>query len=380
MNKRQTELYNNLIELVDGEGTFFFGDHEYDGTTYRIFSYHIASYTEFLQPDALECRGHMFEMENDEPIRLASLPLHKFFNVNENPFTMDLDLSQPEFIIEKLDGSLISSFLHCNNELRLKSKGSLTSGQAIAAQQLIESDAYTEFWAGVNEFTHDNFTVIMEYTAPDNRIVLGYQEPKLTILAIRNNDTFEYVDWNFLNESPHCQWMQNNIAEDFSLKFSGKMDTFIEDVRDMLHIEGYIVGLSDGKRVKIKTEEYVALHRTKDSVNSPRRLYECVIQGGTDDLKALFVDDKLAVQMINDMEVLVQYEFNNVVNSINAFYNSNKDLSRKDYAIKGQSELTTSLFGLAMQRYTGKEIDYKVFMIKHYKEFGIKYDENNDTT
>ena len=374
MNQRQTELYNNLMKLVDGEGTFFFADHELDKTTYRIFSYHIASYSEFLQPDALECRGHMFEMENGVPTRLASLPMSKFFNFAENLLTMDLDLTNPEFIVEKLDGSLISSFIHSNGTLRLKSKGSLSSEQAMASMRLIESNGYVEFLAGVSELANDNLTVIMEYTAPDNRIVLGYSEPKLTVLGVRNNETFEYIPWNYLNESPYCQWMQNNIAEDFTLKYSSSMDTFIDDVRNMLHIEGFIVGLSSGQRIKIKTDEYVSLHRTKDSVNSPRRLYECVINGGSDDLKSMFADDGMAVQMINDMEVLVQREFNNVVKSVNTYFDNNKTLSRKDYAIKGQSELSKPLFGLAMQRYVGNEIDYKEFMVKHYKSFGIADD------
>lgn len=367
MNKRQTELYNNLMNLYEGEGTFFFTDQEMDGNDYRIFSYHIASYSEFLQPDALECRGHMFQMKDGEPIALVSVPLNKFFNINENPFTMDLDLSNPEFIIEKLDGSLISTYM-CNDKVRMKSKGSLHSVQAQAAQKLFDSEAYTEFRDMVTEYERYGFTVIMEYTAPDNRIVLGYSEPKLTVLAARSVKDLSYVSWDWLSS---MHQFRNNMAEDFTLKFSGRMDNFIDEVRDMLHIEGFILGLANGQRVKIKTDEYVSLHRTKDSVNSPRRLFECVIQGGSDDLKSLFADDGIAVGLINDMEALVQREFNNLIDEVNGFYDDNKDLERKEYAILGQQQLSRPLFGLAMQRYTGKEIDYKSFMIKNYKLYGI---------
>ena len=84
MNKRQDELYTNLITLCDGSDMFYFADHVKDDITYRIFNYRIASYTEFLLPDALECRGHTFRLKPDgEPDALVSWTLEKFFNINE---------------------------------------------------------------------------------------------------------------------------------------------------------------------------------------------------------------------------------------------------------------------------------------------------------
>lgn len=83
MNDRQQELYNNLLILCE-EDSFYFADHELDGIMYRIFNYRIASFTEFLLPDALECRGHMFRLDSDGYAdALVSMPLPKFFNINE---------------------------------------------------------------------------------------------------------------------------------------------------------------------------------------------------------------------------------------------------------------------------------------------------------
>ena len=42
------------------------------------------------------------------------------------------------------------------------------------------------------------FTVNFEWCAPHNRIVLGYQEPKLSVLNARHNRTGEYMDWGLL--------------------------------------------------------------------------------------------------------------------------------------------------------------------------------------
>ena len=85
MNDFAQKLYDDLMKLVSEseKKLFFFKDHEIDGSHYRVFSYHMASYTDFCKPSALECRGAMFQMEGDSPTALVSLPFPKFFNVHE---------------------------------------------------------------------------------------------------------------------------------------------------------------------------------------------------------------------------------------------------------------------------------------------------------
>ena len=89
MNTWQQKLYDDLMALVEESEAFYYKDFLAEGVIYRIFNYRLASYTEFLRPGALECRGHMFEVTDDSrearAIRLASLPVEKFFNLNENP-------------------------------------------------------------------------------------------------------------------------------------------------------------------------------------------------------------------------------------------------------------------------------------------------------
>ena len=84
-------LFDNLMNLCsDDNNTFFFVDTTSSmQSKFRIFSYYIASYSEWLKPDALECRGIMFELDdNNNPIRVAARPPKKFFNLFENPFLL----------------------------------------------------------------------------------------------------------------------------------------------------------------------------------------------------------------------------------------------------------------------------------------------------
>lgn len=65
-----------------------------------------------------------------------------------------------------------------------------------------------------------------------------------------------------------------------------------------------------------------------------------------------------------------------MVDVVERFYEANKHLDRKDYAILGQNELDRMYFGLAMNKYSGKEFSYKDFLKKKWKDLGLK--DNSD--
>lgn len=95
-------------------------------------------------------------------------------------------------------------------------------------------------------------------------------------------------------------------------------------------------------------------------------------------MRTLFHDDKLAIKMIEEMEVFVEGKYNHMVDVVERFYERNKHMERKEFAILGQEELERSHFGLAMMKYTGKEVDYKGFMKKNWKNYGLKDREENE--
>jgi len=337
------------VTLVDGNEAFFFNDWIVEDTIFRNFNYRLASYTDFLEPSALECRGHMFEIDKEgNPIRLASLCPEKFFNHMENPFTMDLDLSDVEEIQDKADGSLITTYTFHGN-LYLKTKGSLTSDQAVAANAWLSREENGAFRVELIKAEQLGCTVIMEWCAPDNRIVLPYPTAHLKVLAIRVRDTGEYVEF---------------------------IDVDCEHFPETLNRWTKIIQTDDpmknGQRVKKKGQWYLALHHTKDSITIPRRLFETVLEEASDDLRTLFHDDELAIQMIEDMEAFVEKKYNHMVDSVERFYERNKHMERKEFAILGQEELNRMYFGLAMQRYVGKDVDYKTFLKGKWKALGLK--------
>lgn len=365
-------LYDNLIDLCKPEDApFYYVDHALDGVQYRIFTYRLGQYTDFIKPHGRECRGHMFEVDAEGKMkRLAALPMPKFFNLNENPITMDLDLSVgADTILDKEDGSLISSFVHLHG-IRVKSKASLSSDQANAAWKYLQNNA--ALYNFVEVLTVNNYTVNMEFTSPEYRIVVPHQDEKLTVLNVRKMDTGVNMAHSALqtlmdhyNVGQHCV-KSYNVPD---------LKVFLDSVPLMnTGIEGYVVTLKGGETFKVKTNAYVSLHRMKDSIGSAKRLFEVVVNEAHDDAKAAFANDPFVINAIVEMEKKVAEIYTSLKVHPIAFHNANRALDRKSYAIKGQAELDRIYFGLAMSLYLGKEPDYKEWMLKHYKELGIKDD------
>ena len=420
-NPLQRSMYTALVNLCNADKSFYFSDRVLGDDTFRIFDYRMANYTQWLHPYALECRGTTFLINYaEEPLALVSWPFNKFFNLNEcptdtgvlqerlielgllneNPEEMralhdnfvlsfgieelrddnfphlsPIDWNETQYIMDKRDGSLISSmFIRSTGGIHLKSKGALTSDQANAANILIRTDKYAPLLKFVEHMALvEDVTVIMEYTAPDNRIVLPYAEAELFILGLRNNHTGDYERMEYWTN-------KHQYAEPFFVKNLLNAGTitnvseFVESINDMTGIEGFVI-MTDTGIVKIKTEWYCILHHIKDSINSPRRLFEACVFETVDDVRSQFHDDEVALAKIAAMEDMVQDAYFKMSETVNAFFETNKDLTQKDYAIKGQKELPKMYFSLAMPMFHGKEVDYRAYMAKHYKEFGVQDDE-----
>lgn len=210
------------------------------------------------------------------------------------------------------------------------------------------------------------YTVNLEWVSPNNRIVIGYLEPMLIVLNIRHRNCGSYVT---IEKDDYLYQFTKNEVDTKGLS----LVDFVNQIPDMLDdIEGFIVKMKTGLWVKIKTNKYLALHHCKDSVNNPRRLWEVIVNEGIDDVRVIFHEDALLIKQIDEMQEKVDGIYNSMVTLVETFYKENKHLDRKDFAIKGQAEVPKIYFSLVMNLYLEKPNDYKWFLIKHYKNFGIK--------
>lgn len=372
MNTNLATLFDDLMALCAVNEAFYFVDQiGPDGLSYRVFTYRLASYTDFQNRNAVECRGHTFRLDDDGQWRLASLPMQKFFNYGEHiGWGTEMNLSKIVTVMDKLDGSLISTVVGSDGIFFLKSKTSFRSQQATDATEWLAKTADGRFVEGIYFAVKDGYTVNFEWVSPDNQIVIGYAEPKLIVLNARHMETGEYMS----RENMVRYFLEGNIVKSFDLPADPHQ--FMLEAEKMNGIEGFIICFENGLWVKHKTEAYCVLHHLKDSINNARRLWEACVNETADDLRALFHEDPVSIAKIVDMEEKASKTYSHIHRVVHSFYADNKHLERKEYAIKGQAELTKEgLFSLAMNLYLGKDADIKAFMVKNYKKFGISDEE-----
>ncbi len=369
---KANKTYEELMSLVETDEAFFFKDFSYEDRVYRIFNYRLASWTAFQKPSAMNCRGIMYDVTTDDP-KLVSLPMEKFFNFEEG--CVDHYRCRMATKMVKMDGSLISTYLH-NGKLMLKSKGALFSDQAIMAMNFLNREENKKIKEQIRYFVDSGFTVNMEFTSEKNRVVVPYQQERLTILSIRDHSDFSNQYGSALIELFNNAGFVDlkKILVDYAYA-SGDIDQEIKNIRAEQHGEGYVLEFVRPDNtcylVKVKNDRYLSLHRAKDSVYTPKRLFECVLDEATDDLRSMFADDPYVLNLIGDMENRVQPVYNHIIKTVEDFFDANRHLERKDYAILAQKQ-APNLMGLLMNAYLNRPIDYKEFSKKNMVDlFGI---------
>lgn len=236
---------------------------------------HAASETSlpvFPNPYALECRGIKFDALTGS---ILARPFHKFFNLGEVPDGMDGRSITEAKVLEKLDGSMVYPLVHpVTNDVRLCTKAGITD-VSIMAETLCNVPVSV-----LRSIILEGYTPIFEFTSPYQRIVIRYGESSLTLLAVRNTITGEYVsDLSALSE---------RLSIPIITDYTGQLA--IETVKGWEDKEGIVLVWDDGHRLKIKADDYVFKHKAKDGIQHEKNRIEIVLGDKLDDFKSL-VDD-----------------------------------------------------------------------------------------
>ena len=338
------------------------------------FCYMVSAEGTFDTAAARECRGIVF---NTVAGVVVGRPLHKFFNVGERAETQvgALDWSKVVRVMDKRDGSMIHT-VSTEGGIRLKSKKTFSSDVAMAAEAWLASHAnYVEFVNAVGEM---NCTAIFEWTAPDARIVLFYPEAELKLLHIRNNETGEYwlsehlcsladhfgvkcVDEpkEFFDLVPTPPGVFTQGGPDFWPEFN--IARMLDAVNTREGIEGWVIQFEDGNMVKVKTKWYLERHRAMTFLRE-RDIAEAVLNESLDDLKSLLVAEGVNIDELLDIEESVLKEIRKIAHAVNTCYEANKDMTRKDFAMKLTGH---PYFGLLMKCYSGQQPDVKGYFEKN---------------
>ena len=316
-----------------------------------------------------ECRGIIFDAETGDILRR---PFHKFFNLNEREDTSieNVDFLFPHAVLDKLDGSMIAPFLVGDRMI-----WGTKMGETDVAQPVMEFVAANPKYDEFRYLIGSGFTPIFEWCSNKQRIVLDHPEDSLTLLAIREIQTGEYVSFEFLK----------SVAKVYGVPVVKQYDTikdinqFLERTRGQSNIEGYVIRFNTGHMIKVKTDWYVALHKIKEQLLFDRNLVELILDNRLDDILSYLSSDE------RDNLIRFQTELYQIISDqahvLMNITNDNLNMDRKTFALTVAPALDDMMRPVAFKTF-GNRIenvhDAEVFVIQAIRN-GLTSNTKYDT-
>ena len=264
---------SDVLPVIEGRDEFVVAVKE----GYTVINYNVMMADTFDCIIRRECRGIIFDTATGDILRR---PFHKFFNVNEREETQDhvVDLSRPHAILEKLDGSMIAPF-YVNGKMIWGTKMGATD-VAKPVEEFVE--AHPNYRQFAEYAIERGYTPIFEWCSRKQRIVLDYKEDQLILTAMRDMATGRYVAGSFLVISAE----NYNIPVVRQFEPQTDMKAFLEYVRDLEDLEGFVVRFDDGHMLKLKCHWYLQIHKAKEAILQDRNIVELILDEKLDDVKA----------------------------------------------------------------------------------------------
>ncbi len=230
-----------------------------------------------------ECRGLIFDTATGN---LISRPYHKFFNVGERDETSlnQINLNESHVVLEKLDGSMIRP-IPTKEGFRLATKAGITE-VAMNAEYFIADDLdYYDFIRGCIDA---KLTPIFEWCSRKNRIVVDYPEDQLILTGIRNTFSGTYLPYyNMVELAEHSGIPYvKAIAGDET-----DISKVVDHIRKWDDGEGVVIRFLSGHMVKIKADDYVLRHKSKEQINQEKNVLQTILSDAVDDVVPLLTPD-----------------------------------------------------------------------------------------
>lgn len=231
-----------------------------------------------------ECRGLIFDNKTGE---IVSRPYHKFFNVGEKEETQlnKINLYEPHVVLEKLDGSMIRP-IPTSYGFRLATKAGVTDVAMNAEVFIADKPQYAEF---IHSMFDGGMSPIFEWCSRKNRIVVDYPEDQLILTGIRNTVKGIYLQhYNMVELAEHWNIPVVKAVDGLSVQ---NIDLFVKQIREWDDGEGIVLRFDTGHMVKVKADDYVLRHKSKDSISREKNVIQTILEDAVDDLIPLLTPE-----------------------------------------------------------------------------------------
>lgn len=298
-----------LICDANDNFTFYETKHVVDGYNISIFNYRLAMPPLFYQPipgntqiTAHELRGLTFVWNQDGSLFSHYLLMDKFFNLNQSECSSYGILKNQKIkeITYKEDGSILSFIKLPNGKIIAKTKASFEADQAIKAQALYNDNPSIQKL--VRYCLDNNIVPIFEYVSPTNRVVLKYDKTDLVLIKLRNNLTGEYIH---VSDIPTEILTGNTLVKTFD---GYTLDDLMAKCETDTGYEGFVVTFENGKMIKLKLLDYIALHNLHtEEIHREDSLIYLVVNEQIDDVLAQLEETDERRKLIYDIIDVVNH-------------------------------------------------------------------------
>lgn len=380
------ELYDGLTALVQNDKPFIKREEEVKGRPVEIFSY-LLNPKFFRNPYApasvtLESRGIVFDVSDKENPIIVCRPMQKFFNWGENEEVLKINPRHLSYVMEKMDGSLISS---CSfgtpgketAECVLKSKSTFYSEHAAIATEIL--DQTPDLHLVVKVLSSLGYTVNFELVSPLNRHQVRYSESKLVVLNIRRNKDGIYVQPERILLPSMASILRKHWVKTIPVKEGENIELLFDTMKSDKNTEGYVCVFTDeqGREAwtKHKTDWYKALSVIGKGENvSPEHLLAICISGAVDDYLCDVTDELKRLEANVMQRVSTDYTFEVIKEIQKRKEKYDSSWTPKEIAIEMQKDNVPSpAFHAIMASVRGRSYDLSKLMKGSYGEILSKY-------
>ena len=228
-----------------------------DNFKISLFNYRLAQNKDFIDKKNRELRGLTFVFNTDGSLFKRYILLEKFFNLNQVEWSMYSVVNDYKIksVNNKEDGSIASFIKLPNGRVLGKSKMSFDSEQAVEISKIYETN--NDIKRFVDYSFEKDFTIILEYVSPQNRIVLEYTKEELILLKLRDNKTGKLLDIsNYSDKLGSVKVAESEAILD--------LDTLIEIIKTQEDKEGFVILTEDNDgndfSFKMKNKWYCDRH------------------------------------------------------------------------------------------------------------------------
>ena len=289
-----------------------------------------------VDPIVIECRSLILSYTNK--FEVLSRKFDRFFNYGEaHDYYKDFRIEE-SIVYEKLDGSLIGVWFNkfakrweISTRGMAFAEGNHPMGGTFREKVLSAFNTTDEHLQNIfNDNFKTDWTIIFEYTGPENKVVTRYTESQMVILGSRRNDGLEFIDLDRLQEK--LDRLNVRTARTY---FGSDIDKIRELADSLPNLEEGFVILhpATGKRMKLKSATYVLAHRIRgnDTIPTRKNLLELVLVGETSEFLGYFPEWTESVKSLEN-------EVETFLNNAQSAYDEFKHIEdQKEFALNVKS-------------------------------------------